>query len=162
MTREKIISEIKEKLGGKIKKFRDKSAGRVYIDIERKDLAASARFVFKDLGARFNTATAADHPDSIEIMYHFNFDRQALIVTLTVYAPKGDCAVDSLLPMMRGAEWIEREIHELFGVDFTGHPDIRPLLLPDDWPKDKHPLRKSCVLTDYNNEKAKRKKEGQI
>jgi NADH-quinone oxidoreductase subunit C len=142
MTREEIAATIKGKFGGKIKRFHDKSAKRIYIDVDRKDLADLARLVFKEMGARFNIATAADHPKDIEIMYHFDFDEAGLIVTIRTYAPKDDCEIESLLPLMKGAEWIEREIHELFGVEFKNHPDMKPLLLPDDWPKDKYPLRK--------------------
>jgi len=146
MTREEAVKGIKSKFGKKIKRFYDKSAKRIYIDIDKKDLLAFARFVFKDLGARFNIASAADHPKEIEIMYHFNFDKLGLIVTLRIYASKDKCEVESLLPIMKGAEWIEREIHELFGVEFKNHPNIKPLLLPDDWPKGKYPLRKDYEL----------------
>ncbi len=111
------------------------------------------RFIFKDMGARFNIATAVDNPDNIEVMYHFDFDRINLIVTVRIYAPKDDCVVDSILPIMKGAEWIEREIHELFGLKFKGHPDMKPLLLPDDWPADKHPMLKEFKSnTERSNE----------
>ena len=70
-----------------------------------------------------------------------------LIVTLRTYALKNDCEVESLLPIMKGAEWIEREMHELFGIEFRNHPNMKPLLLPDDWPKDKYPLRKDYKLS---------------
>ncbi len=147
MTREEVVTNIKKKFGDRIKRFYDKSARRIYIDIDRNDLLDFARFVFKDLGARFNIATAADHPETIEIMYHFNFDKLGLIVTLRTYAPKNDCEIESLLPIMKGAEWIEREMHELFGIEFRNHPNMKPLLLPDDWPKDKYPLRKDYKLS---------------
>jgi NADH-quinone oxidoreductase subunit C len=147
MTREEITAGIKEKFGDKIEKFYDKSSKRIYIDIDKKDLVGFARYIFKDLGARFNIATAADHPEQIEIMYHFDFDELGLIVTLRVHTPKDKCEVESLLPVMKGVEWIEREIHELFGVEFKNHPNIKPLLLPDDWPKGKYPLRKEYRLS---------------
>ena len=142
MTREEILKAIKDEFGGKIKRLYEKSSKRVYIDIDRDDLVEVASFIFKEKGARFNIATAADHPENIEIMYHFDFDKAGFIATIRVYIPKDDCEVESLLPVMKGAEWIEREIHELFGVEFRNHPDMKPLLLPDDWPKDKYPLRK--------------------
>ena len=147
MTREVLLKEIKDKVGKKIKKFHDKSVKRIYIDIDKIDLVEFARFIFKEKGARFNIATAADHPDKIEVMYHFDFDKLGLIVTLRTYASKSECEIESLLPVMKGAEWIEREIHELFGVEFKNHPNMKPLLLPDNWPKDKHPLRKDYKLS---------------
>lgn len=148
MTREEIVKSIRDKFGDKIQRFHDKSATRIYIDIDRRDIVDMVRFIFKGIGARFNIATAIDNPDNIEMMYHFNFDRLSLVFTVRAYAPKNDCVIDSILPIMKGAEWIEREIHELFGVEFKGHPDMKPLLLPDDWPKDKYPLRKEFKLNE--------------
>ncbi len=148
MIREEIVKSIKDKFGVKIQRFHEKSAKRIYADIDRRDISDMVRFIFKDLGARFNIATAIDNPDNIEMMYHFNFDRLSLVFTIRAYVPKNDCVVDSILPIMKGAEWIEREIHELFGVEFKGHPDIKPLLLPDNWPKDKYPLRKEYKLNN--------------
>lgn len=142
MDRNEVVTSIKEKFGERIKSFYVKSAKRIYIDIDKKDIVDFASFVFKDLSARFNIATAADHPDDIEIMYHFDFDRLGLIVTLRAYIPKKKCEIESLVPVMNAAGWIEREMHELFGVEFKNHPDMRPLLLPDDWPRGKYPLRK--------------------
>lgn len=147
MTREEIVKGIQDKFGGRIKKFYDKSAKRIYIDIDRNDVLDFTRFIFKDSGARFNTATAVDHPEQIEIMYHFDFDRLGFIITLRAFTPKDKCEIESLVPIMRGAEWIEREIHELFGVEFKNHPSLKPLLLPDDWPKDKYPMRKEYELS---------------
>jgi len=150
MTREDIIKNIKDEFGDRIKKFYAKSAKRIYIDIEKADVIDFARFIFKDLAARFNTATAIDNPKDIEIMYHFDFDRLGLIVTLRTYVPKNKCEIESLVPIMSSAEWIEREIHELFGLEFKNHPNMKPLLLPDDWPKGKYPLRKEYKLNNKN------------
>lgn len=147
MTREEIIKSIKDRFGGRILRFHEKSAKRIYMDADRRDIVDMVRFIFNDMGARFNIATALDNPDNVEMMYHFDFDRLSLIVTIRAYVPKNDCVIDSILPVMKGAEWIEREIHELFGVEFKGHPNMKPLLLPDDWPKDKYPLRKEYKLS---------------
>jgi len=65
---------------------------------------------------------------------------------MRVSLDRKDPHVKSIAPIMKGAEWIEREIHELFGVEFDGHLNMKPLLLPDGWPKDKYPLRRDCEL----------------
>ena len=147
MTREDVVKSIKDKLGNKIKRFYEKSSRRIYIDIDKKDLLEAARFIFKDLGARFNIASASDHPDTVEIIYHFNVDSLGLIINIVIYAAKDECEVESLTPVMKAAGWIEREMHELFGVKFKNHPNLIPLLLPDDWPKDKYPMRKDYLLS---------------
>jgi len=88
-------------------------------------------------------ASGVDTPFGvIEILYHFDFFQLPQVVSLRVRVDKNDLSVVSLAPAVKGAEWIEREIAELFGVEFTGHPDMRHLILPDDWPKGNYPLRR--------------------
>ncbi len=147
MKKEEIIKRIKGSLGKDIKNFFEKSYKRAYIDIASKDLLKAVTLVYKELGARFNTASCLDLPDNFEILYHFTFDKAGLTISLRVDIPKKKAAIESITPMMKGAEWIEREIHELFGVDFINHPNLERLLLPDDWPEGVYPLRK-----DYKNE----------
>ena len=146
MTRIEVLGSIKKKFSDKITKFFDKSIKRVFIDIDHDDLPDFVKYIFLELGARFNTASAVDTPREIEILYHFTFDKINLMVSIRVLLDKKDPHVQSLTSIMKGAGWIEREIHELFGVEFDGHPDLKPLLLPDDWPKGKYPLRRSCKL----------------
>jgi NADH-quinone oxidoreductase subunit C len=49
--------------------------------------------------------------------------------------------IDSITPIFPGAEWIEREMWEMLGINFSGHPNLKRLLLADDWPEGKYPLR---------------------
>ena len=131
MEHDKILEEIQNALGEKIKKFYKKSEKRIYIDIEPKDLIETVKLVFKELGARFSIASAIDRPDGTEILYHFSFDRAGMIVSFRVFMKeRSDAKIDSITPIFIGAEWIEREMHELFGIDFIGHPNLKRLLLP--------------------------------
>ena len=61
-----------------------------------------------------------------------------------VGVPKDAPTLDSIAFVYAGAEWQEREIFDLFGVTFTAHPDLRRILMPDDYPG--HPLRKSFAM----------------
>ena len=58
--------------------------------------------------------------------------------------PRPTPRLDSLVPVFAGADWHERETHEMFGIEFTGHPGLAPLLLPPGF--EGHPLRKDFVL----------------
>lgn len=58
--------------------------------------------------------------------------------------PKDDPVIDSLVPLFAGAEWHEREAAEMFGIDFTGHPQLTHLYLPDRF--EGNPLKKSYPL----------------
>jgi NADH-quinone oxidoreductase subunit C len=59
--------------------------------------------------------------------------------------PGGDPQIDSVTEVWRGANWFERETFDLFGVRFRNHPDLRRIMLPDDW--EGHPLRKDYSVT---------------
>lgn len=137
-----IVETIKEKCSGLISKAEEKSKRRIYFDSEPKNIPALAKYLFRDLGCRFATATGVDTPAGIEIMYHFSYDRQGSIITLrTIIPDKKHPSISSITPIIQGAEWIEREMWELLGIDFVGHPNLKHLLLIDEWPEGKHPLR---------------------
>jgi len=75
-----------------------------------------------------------------ELNYHLISISRRDRAQLRVWLPGSDPVVDSLVPVWPGANWLEREIFDLFGIRFTGHPDLRRILLPDDW--EGHPLRR--------------------
>jgi NADH:ubiquinone oxidoreductase subunit C len=77
----------------------------------------------------------------MEILYHFTLEDINLLISLRVRLEKPNLEVESLAPLFEAANWVEREIHELLGINFKGHPDLRMLLLPDDWPRGVYPLR---------------------
>ena len=66
-------------------------------------------------------------------------------LTVRVFVDEPEPAVDSLVPLYAGAEWLEREVYDMFGVKFSGHPDLRRILTWDGF-KD-HPLRKDYPVT---------------
>jgi Ni,Fe-hydrogenase III component G len=142
MTREEILKDLKEKFKEDIIDMFDKSPKRVYVEIRAGALVKIATHIFKDLKARFNIATGTDRRECMEILYHFTLEDIDLMVSLRVKLPKKDPQIDSLAPLMKGADWIEREIHELLGIHFKGHPNLKKLLLPDEWPDGVYPLRR--------------------
>jgi len=142
MRRVDIIENIKVRAGGDMLKLDDRSERRVYVTIKKEILPKMARYLFNDVRARFSIASGVDTRKAVEILYHFSVDGIGLIVSLRVILDKSDLEVDSLTSIMKCAEWIEREMHELLGVDFKGHPDLRHLLLKDDWPEGNYPLRR--------------------
>jgi len=142
MKKTQIIENIKVRSGKELLDLKDRSEKRVYFTIKKTVLPKITRYLFNDVKARFNTASGVDTRDAIEILYHFSIDEIGLIISLRVILEKTDLEIESLTPIMRCAEWIEREIHEMLGVNFKGHPNLKHLLLKDDWPEGNCPLRR--------------------
>jgi NADH-quinone oxidoreductase B subunit len=88
--------------------------------------------------------TAVDYLDRLDVAYNVrsleNDEEQNWKVSLDPSNP----IVPSITPIYKGAEWHEREVYDLFGIDFTGHPNLRRILLPDDWQG--YPLRKGYLM----------------
>ena len=143
MTWEDIAKKIHDKYDEKIQKWFEHNEHRIYVDIDPKDLVEFGRFLFEDLQARFIIASGVDTPrGGIEIIYHFDFYQLPQVFSVRVFLEKPELEVESLAPYIKGTEWIEREIHELLGVNFRNHPNMVHLILPDDWPEGNYPLRR--------------------
>jgi Ni,Fe-hydrogenase III component G len=142
MTRAEILKNIREKFKEDIIDLFDKTSKRVYIEIKPESIKEVAKYIFKDLGARFNIASGVDAREHMEILYHFIFEEINLLISLRVKLDKSKLEIASLAPVFEAANWIEREIHEMLGINFKGHPDLRRLLLPEDWPNGVYPLRR--------------------
>jgi len=150
MKREEIINNLRKKFNGDIIEIFHKSPKRDYIEIKPESLVRVANYIFKDLKARFNIASGVDMRYHMEIIYHFLFEDINLIISLRVKLKKTNLEIDSLAPIIEGANWVEREIHEILGINFKGHPDLRRLLLPDEWPDGVYPLRRDYKEWDKN------------
>lgn len=89
--------------------------------------------------------TAVDNLDNITVVSHLYSITHRHWIALKVRLPREEPKVDSLCTIWPAANWFEREVYDLFGVIFTGHPDLRRILLPEEWVG--YPLRK-----DYSDE----------
>jgi len=142
MKKETIIENIKVRSGKDLLEFTDKSKNRIYFTINKTILPQIAKYLFNDVKARFSTASGVDTRKAVEILYHFSIDDIGLFISLRVILEKPKLEIESLLPLFKYAEWIEMEMHEMLGVDFKGHENMKHLLLNDDWPKGNYPLRR--------------------
>ncbi len=92
---------------------------------------------------RLSDLTAVDwHPREprFEVVYHLHSVRRNLRLRLKCRLSGETPEIDSVTSVWRGADWYEREVFDLFGIRFRNHPNLRRILLPEDW--DGHPLRK--------------------
>jgi len=115
---------------------------RLYITLPKEQIYDVTLFLHKEKGLRLSIATGIDTREGFEILYHFSYDKVGTYFTIKVLIPKENPKIKSIAPIYIAANWIEREMHELLGIDFDGHPNLKPLLTSDDWPEDKYPLRR--------------------
>jgi NADH-quinone oxidoreductase subunit C len=86
----------------------------------------------------------ADDPGGLEVLVHLYSPEEVVHVNVHVPVDAADPRCPSLADVYRGAVWQERECHEMFGVEFEGHPGLTNLYLPEDF--EGHPLRRSFKL----------------
>ena len=128
----------------------DGAGGALVVTVPLDQWAAFAQCAKDDLGCRyFSFLTAVDWKEpGLEVVARLDNLDDNLSVTMKTRPGPGVSRCPSLTPLYRGANWMERECYEMFGIHFEGHPDLRRLLLPDDWQG--YPLLKSyAVDTPY-------------
>lgn len=122
------IEEFLEANGGKISKKIEKQ-GRLYFNVKNENLRTIADYLFNKIGCRLSTATAMEMYHGLEIVYHFSHDKTGqYFCPRVVITDKKDPKVDSITPIIAGAIWIEREMFDLWGIEFDGHPRMEELL----------------------------------
>ncbi|MFA5646039.1 MAG: NADH-quinone oxidoreductase subunit C [Candidatus Ratteibacteria bacterium] len=136
-----FIDSIKKSFGRNFL-IEKESSGRWYISLKKGQLREVVSFLLKEKGFRFSTASAVDLLHAFEILYHFSADREGIFLSLRLSLKRERPSIPSLSNLLPCALFIEREMRELMGIFFEGHPDKKNLLLPDDWPKGNYPLRK--------------------
>ena len=146
MTRPQAASLISQHFGGA--QVQGEAPFVVTLPVEQ--WQSFARFAKEALGCRFfSFCTAVDWKEQgLELVARVdNLDDGVAVLMKTRLGPGvSECA--SLVPVYRGADWMERECYDMFGIRFEGHPDLRRMLLGDDWVG--HPLLKSyAVDTPY-------------
>ncbi|MCD4775593.1 MAG: NADH-quinone oxidoreductase subunit C [Candidatus Aegiribacteria sp.] len=141
MTREEVLLDFTSRFNEDILDFEDKSNTRVYVQIKSEAIVRIGTYLFRNIGARFNIASATDLPPKIEILYHFIIEDINLLISLRVFLDREKPEIESLAKEIEAFNWIEREMNELLGITFIGHPDPRRLLLADNWPEGVYPLR---------------------
>ena len=112
---------------------------RMFVAVPRDQLCAVAGFLAQSGVQHLSTITGRDAGTGFEVLYHFFVD--GTVLTLKVQLPRDDPVVDSIVGLFPSSVLYERELLDLLGITPRGHPDLRRLVLPDDWPGG-YPLRK--------------------
>ena len=118
----------------------------IVVTVSRDDWTTFARFAKNELQCRFfSFLSAVDWKEQgLEVVARLdNLDDRIGLMMKTKLGP-GVSECPSITPIFRGANWMEREAWDMFGIRFDGHPDLRRILLSDDWVG--HPLLKSYAV----------------
>lgn len=118
------------------------------IDVEGARIAEVCAFLRDEADLAFDclsNLTGVDRKDDekIEVDYNIFSYTHRHELTLRVTTPRLDPTLPTTVPVWPAADWLERECFDLIGVRFVGHPDLRRILMPEDWVG--HPLRKDFV-----------------
>jgi len=119
------------------------------IVIKKESLLAIAKML-RDSDTAFKSChciTAVDRKDKIEMIYMLYSFKHRFMLNLKIFLPMNDLTVETLSLLWKSANWLEREVYDLFGVKFLNHPDLRRILNPDEWTD--FPLRKDFDRPDF-------------
>ena len=125
--------------------------GDLAVTVKRESLHAICRFLRDDPAMDFDYivhVSSVDWPDDeerFEVVYEVYSIRLRHRLRVKTRVPEHDCYVDSLTDIWRGAEFMEREVFDMMGIRFKNHPDLRRILMPDDF-QEGYPLRKDFPL----------------
>jgi NADH-quinone oxidoreductase subunit C len=126
--------------------------GELTVHVESSNINNVLAFLRDDAECRFVNfidLTAADYPERdkrFDVVYHLLSPYKNTRIRVKAQAGEGD-VVPSAIPSFAGADWYEREVYDLYGVTFSGHPDLRRILT--DYGFQGHPLRKDFPTTGY-------------
>ena len=136
-----VLDKVENALGGLILAIEQPRPNRIYVVVHQNNFPQAARIIYEKLGGRLATSTALEVRNAIELIYHFMLDADKVLCNLKTLVAKPELTVGSVAAFLPAADWIEREMAEMYGVTFEGHPDPRHLLLPDGWPEGNYPYR---------------------
>jgi len=133
------IAQIKDKLIA----YEQPLDNRIYLSCEAENAYDINKFLFEDVKARFVIATAVDNEGCFEVIYHYSYDQTSCVINIKAFIrERENPTIESITSILPAAEWIEREMHDIMGIDFKNHPNLRRLILADDWPEGVYPMRK--------------------
>ena len=141
----KQFDALSDELGKVVTKLPDENGGETAVLTEKTLLRNAAGALRKEFDLLF-MLIVVDRAPKFELNYLFSRYKDKDVFTLRTYIDEKDYSIDTISDIFESANWEEREAYDLFGIKFNKHPDLRRILLPEDWPG--HPLRKDFIVTD--------------
>ncbi|HEK85794.1 MAG: NADH-quinone oxidoreductase subunit C [Candidatus Saccharicenans sp.] len=142
--KEYLVELLKSRFGTDFLGEESSPANRLFVDLKKQALRPAVKLLLEQDG-RYQVGIAYDdrkNQQRFALLHTFAFDGDGLLVALRTFTPEEEPEFDSITPMVPGAGWSEREYRDLLGLNFKGHPNLKRLVLSDDWPEGIYPLRK--------------------
>ncbi|HYL97023.1 MAG TPA: NADH-quinone oxidoreductase subunit C [Terriglobales bacterium] len=139
------LNELKEKFDSAILRADLPSDRQLFAWVQPAAVKEVCQYIFRDLDARYVISIGADdRPFSggFVVAHDFAFDKDHVLCSVLAQLPGDAPRIESISNVVPAANWAEREIRDLVGIECVGHPYPKRLVLPDGWPEDVHPLRK--------------------
>ncbi len=152
MEPKEIHSKLRGKFSEAILDFKEVSAtSDPYVEAAPEKIYQILEYLKNDTDLYFDNlicVSGVDYPDRMEVVYHlFSYRHLHKLTLKTSLKDKEHAELHSACDLWRAANWLEREVYDLFGIKFKEHPDLRRILLPDDW--EGYPLRKDYKHQEY-------------
>ncbi len=145
MKTEDFLKAVEESFGQDILGVEKRGEKRLYVQLKPGAIVGLSRSMHTGMGLRFIIATAMQTKRGIEVIYHFSDDSSGNIINIRVLLDEKDPEIESLTGIFPAADWIEREMHEIMGINFLNHPNLDKLLSEGNWAEGVYPYRKNEV-----------------
>lgn len=155
MKLEEIKSVIDSKFPDAVVGIKEDSSPSI-IEIPRDQIHGVCSFLHENEKTYFDSLACltgidnGEEENTMEVVYTLYSIPYDFQIMISVTLDRSNPEVDSVTDIWRGANWHEREAYDLLGIKFNNHPDLRRILLPDDW--EGHPLRKDYQEQEHYHE----------
>lgn len=150
MTQQELTAYIQANYDGKLTLL-DTGRAEPMFEVKPDDLLEVTRKLRDDLQLKFDflcNMGGVDTGQRLEVVYSIASTTQHLRMDFKLVLGYDNPTVETITGVWPGANWYEREMYELYGIEVSNHPDMRPLLLPEDWNQG-FPMRKNWDAPDF-------------
>ncbi|HKU22336.1 MAG TPA: NADH-quinone oxidoreductase subunit C [Terriglobales bacterium] len=139
------LNQLREKFDSSIVRADLPSERQLFVWVRPAAVKEMCRYLFHNLDARYVISIGADdrpYSGGFVVAHDFAFDQDHVLCGVLTQLPAESPRIESISGVVPAANWAEREMRDLVGIECVGHPYPKRLVLPDGWPADVHPLRK--------------------
>lgn len=155
MTANEIYEKIKTKFEDAIIEFKPDAVVEPYLEVKPDKIKEICEFLRDEPDLGFDYLMCLSGVDyangTLGVVYHLYLMKHGHRFVLKVKVPIENPVVQSVESVWKSANWHEREAYDMFGIIFEGHPDLRRILMPYDWPEGSYPLRKDFQVPEFYN-----------